>query len=551
MLNDRWKARPDVLIVILLTVATLGIYWNVLTFSFITLDDPDYVSHNIHVQDGLSLPNVIWAFTDITPGYGHPLTWITLMADYELYGMNAGGYHWTNVLFHIMNTLLLFMVMYRMTGAVWRSGFVAALFALHPLHVESVAWVAERKDVLSGFFWMLVMLGYVYYVERPGFRRYLLVLVLFVMGLMSKPMLVTLPFALLLMDYWPLGRYRFGVAAGRSDVDDGRVSLSRLIWEKVPLLVVAVGVSIGTYWSAKHAGMITSSEALSLEIRIANAVSSYVLYIGKMFWPVDLAVFYPHPGTWSLGALTGYGAILIILSFFMVWFGRQYAYLIVGWLWYLGTLVPVIGIVQPGMQAMADRFTYIPLIGLFIILTWGSIDFLKRQSYSIQRVMPLYAIILFVFMLVACIQVQYWKDSERLFTHALEVTHDNYVANGGLGLAYLDAGDLTRADYYLREAIRIDSRYAVAYQNLGHIDYRLKKWDAAAEHFRESLKWENHFINKAKGHNNLGVSLLMKGNIDEAMDEFKNAIEINPDLARAKINLKNAYMLKERRMKGD
>lgn len=546
MLNDRWKVRPNILIGVLLIVATLGVYWNVLTFSFINLDDPDYVSYNSRVQDGLSLQNVTWAFTTVELGTWHPLTWLSLMLDYRLYHLNAGGYHCTNLILHIASTLLLFISLKRMTNARWPSAFVAALFALHPLHVESVAWVSERKDVLSAFFWMLTISAYAYYAERSSRARYALILVSYTLGLMSKPMLVTLPLVLLLLDYWPLNRYPSSSDTGSEKNTINTQKGLSLLTEKLPLFFLSFVFSLLAYYSQSRSGAITP---ISVELRISNAVVSYTRYLGKTIWPQDLAVFYPSTGTWTLWE-TSLPLSLIIAVIFLCLMGfRRYPYLMVGWLWYVVTLAPVSGIIQIGYQSLADRYTYIPLIGIFIMFTWGSIDVLKRQSYSIQRVIPLYAIILFVLMLVTCIQVQYWKDSKRLFTHALEVTHDNFVANGSLGLAYLDTGDLARADYYLREALRINPRYAVAYQNLGRIDYRLKKWDAAAAHFRESLKWESNFINKAKGHNNLGVSLLMKGNIDEAMDEFKNAIEVNPDLERAKLNLKNAYILKERKLK--
>lgn len=545
MLSDRWKMRPDVLIVVLLTTATLVAYWNVHTFPFINLDDAVYVSDNIHVRAGLNLQNVIWAFTTVELGEWLPLTWLSLMLDYLLYRLNAGGYHWTNLILHIASTLLLFLSLKRMTNARWPSAFVAALFALHPLHVESVAWITERKDVLSAFFWMLTMLAYAVYAEKPDIKRYLLLCLSFILGLMSKPMIVTLPCVLLLLDLWPLYRWKAIPVKGDKIKNPPR-NPHFLIMEKIPLLFLSALVGVITLRAHHHIGAIFQ---FAIETRIANAAISYVRYLGNAIFPYKMAVFYPHPGGWPLWETVTAFILLFAISYVCLRIIRQYPYLTVGWLWFLGTLVPVIGIVQAGSQAMADRFTYIPLIGLFIIIAWSIHEALMDHPY---RKMILIFLTITILSSLGCVtyrQVQYWQNSISLFKHTIDATSDNFLANGCLGLTYLDIGDLVNADYYLKEAIRINPQHPDAHQNLGYIDYRMKKWDAAAAHFRESLKWGGHFINTAKCHNYLGVSLLMKGDIDEAIDEFKNAIEINPDLARAKINLKNAYILKERRIK--
>jgi len=519
----------------LLLIAVLAVYWNVQGFDFIRYDDPQYVMENPVVQRGLTIPGIRWALTDISTGYWHPLTWISLMADYELYGMNAGGYHLTNLLLHIANTLLLFAVLNMMTGAVWRSAFVAALFALHPLHVESVAWVAERKDVLSGLFWMLTMLAYVRYVRLPGQGRYLVVFMMFVLGIMAKPMMVTLPFVLLLMDYWPLGRYQRGCKEPLIRGGESEVSVGRLILEKIPLFIVVVFVSIGTIWSQKQTGAIMSSDALSLPVRIANALSSYVIYMGKMFWPVDLAVYYPHPGIWSTAAVIGSISLLLVISLPVVWLGRRYAYLPVGWLWYLGILFPVSGIVaQSGTQAMADRYTYLSLIGLFIIVAWGVHDLFAR--YARLKLIPpfLGAAVVGLLMVLSWMQVQYWQDSVRLLTHAVAVTKNNASTYYNLGNVYSMDGRIPEALESYRQALRINPDYPDVYNSLGVILFRQGKTEEAIGQYREALKRNPAY---AKAYFNMGLARVAQGRIAEALACYDQALKVKPDFAEVHNNI--------------
>jgi len=519
----------------LLLIAVLAVYWNVQDFDFIRYDDPQYVMENPVVQSGLTIPGIRWALTDISTGYWHPLTWISLMADYELYGMNAGGYHLTNLLLHIANTLLLFACLNVMTGAVWRSAFVAALFALHPLHVESVVWVAERKDVLSGLFWMLTMLAYVRYVRLPGRGRYMVVLFTFVLGLMAKPMMVTLPFVLLLMDYWPLGRYQRGCKEPLIRGGEREVAVGRLILEKVPLFIVVVFVSIGTIWSQKQTGAIMSSDALSLPVRIANALSSYVIYIGKMFWPVDLAVYYPHPGIWSTAAVIGSITLLLVISLPVVWLGRRYAYLPVGWLWYLGILFPVSGIVaQSGTQAMADRYTYLSLIGLFIIVAWGVHDLFAR--YARLKFIPpfLGAAVVGLLMILSWMQVQYWQDSVRLLTHAVAVTKNNASTYYNLGNVYSMDGRIPEALESYRQALRINPDYPDVYNSLGVILFRQGKAEEAIGQYREALKRNPAYAN---AYFNMGLARVAQGRIDEALACYDQALKVKPDFAEVHNNI--------------
>jgi len=519
----------------LLLIAVLAVYWNVQGFDFIRYDDPQYVMENPVVQSGLTIPGIRWALTDISTGYWHPLTWISLMADYELYGMNAGGYHLTNLLLHIANAMLLFAVLNMMTGAVWRSAFVAALFALHPLHVESVAWVAERKDVLSGLFWILTMLAYVRYVRLPGWGRYLVVFMMFVLGIMAKPMMVTLPFVLLLMDYWPLGRYQRGCKEPLIRGGESKVSVGRLILEKIPLFIVVVFVSIGTIWSQKQTGAIMSSDALSLPVRIANALSSYVIYMGKMFWPVDLAVYYPHPGIWSTAAVIGSISLLLVISLTVVWLGRRYAYLPVGWLWYLGILFPVSGIVaQSGTQAMADRYTYLSLIGLFIIVAWGVDDLFAR--YARLKLIPpfLGAAVVGLLMVLSWMQVQYWQDSVRLLTHAVAVTKNNASTYYNLGNVYSMDGRIPEALESYRQALRINPDYPDVYNSLGVILFRQGKTEDAIGQYREALKRDPAY---AKAYFNMGVARVAQGRIAEALACYDQALKVKPDFAEVHNNI--------------
>lgn len=379
--NNRLKIRPDLLISLFLVMAILAVYLQVRNHDFINFDDDLYVTINPHVQAGLTLDSITWAFTSTRASNWHPLTWLSHMLDCQIYGMNPGQHHLTNVLFHILNTLLLFFVFMRMTKDLWQSGFVAALFALHPLHVESVVWLAERKDVLSTFFWMLTLWSYVRYVERSGLNRYLPVLFFFILGLMAKPMLVTLPFVLLLLDYWPLKRFRLGSSEDGQDCRPERFYLG-FIWEKIPLFLLSAGSSVITYMVQKSSGAVSTLAVIPVHVRIANAIVSYVSYIGKMIWPHNLTILYPYLKSIIYWQVVGAGLLLAVITVVVFRMMKTKPYVAVGWFWFLGTLVPVIGLVQVGLQAMADRYTYVPLIGLFIMVAWGVPDILGKWRYK-------------------------------------------------------------------------------------------------------------------------------------------------------------------------
>ena len=376
MSQRSWK----IIACLFLAWATLTVYAGVRDHQFINFDDDLYVTENLPIQDGLSLRGLVWAFTTTHASFWHPMTWLSLMLDSQLYGLNPARFHLTNLLLHLANTLLLFLWLNRTTRALGASFLVAALFALHPLHVESVAWVTERKDVLSTFFWMLTMWAHVWYVEGPGVGRYLLTLACFVLGLMAKPMLVTLPFVLLLLDFWPLGRLMPAVAgAGAAQPSGQRVTLAGLVWEKAPLFALTVLFCMVTYYAEDKSGALSLLPDLPLTTRLSNALVAYVTYLGKMFWPTRLAVFYPHPeNAIPLWQGLGAGLTLAFLSLVIIWQTRRRPYLLVGWLWYLGTLVPVIGLVQVGKYALADRFTYVPLIGVFIMVAYGAAELTAR-----------------------------------------------------------------------------------------------------------------------------------------------------------------------------
>ena len=535
------------LFILALAMATLWVFWPLGNYGFINLDDDVYVYGNPRVKTGLTLKGIIWAFTTLEAGFWHPLTWLSHMLDCEIYGLNAGGHHWTNVLLHIASTLLLFLVLERMTRASWRSSLVAALFALHPLHVESVAWVAERKDVLCTFFGMLTLWTYVRYTERPGLNRYLIVLSSFVLGLLSKAMLITLPGVMLLLDYWPLRRFPFGPSSGPGNSIDHpsmngkgeRWFPHHFVLEKVPFFVLAAIFSFLTFLAEQSVGAIKSFEWVPLEARVGNALVFYLSYIGKMIWPHPLAVFYPHPGRLPMGQVVGAGLFLVGVSVLVVRLARKYPYLVVGWLWYLGTLVPVIGLVQVGGHGLADRYTYVPLIGLFMMMAWGVPEVLAGGRYR-KAVLALSAgLLLSIFMVVTRLQIQQWHDSITLFTHTLRVTPGNSLIHTNLGLVLAEQGKIQEAIAHYTEALRIDPKDVHAHNNLGNALAGQGRTQEAIAHYTEALR-----INPNYGfaHNNLANVLFRQGRSQEAAAHYTEALRINPNDAHAHKNLANVLL---------
>ena len=564
------KRKQILLVCIFLSVASLIAFWQVNHCDFTNIDDPRYVTDNNAVQNGLTMEGIRWAFMTLYAEFWHPLTWLSHMLDVQLFGLEPQGHHLTNLFFHIANTLLLFLVLRRMTNTLWQSAFVGALFALHPLHVESVAWVAERKDVLSTFFWMLTMGAYVYYVERPRLTRYLAVILCFVLGLLTKPMLVTLPFALLLLDYWPLRRFARKKLAqeartennkpGPGDKRKGKSRKNRpiegaaktekpadnkyqwklilpLLWEKAPLFALTVLSSIVAYIAQKGVSA-ESIENLPLGERFANAFISYILYIGKMIWPVHLAVYYPYLGSRPLWQVLGAVLLFVALSLMVIRAAKNLPYLAVGWLWYVGTLIPVIGIVQVGRHALADRYTYIPLIGLFIMVAWGVPELLKGWRYRKEILFLSSALSLLCLSIATWTQVGYWKNSILLFEHAFRVTAHDSVVYKNRGSAYAEGGYYRQALQDLQKAIELDPKYTWAYVNRAGVQVRLGNYQQALEDYDKAIKLDPGYAEAYNGRAGVQVRL---GHYRQALEDCDKAIKLDPRYAEAYNNRGNAY----------
>ena len=573
-------------ICIFLAATALIAFWQVNQCDFINYDDPSYVTENSHIRNGITTEAIRWAFTTGYAANWHPVTWISHMLDVQLFGLKPRWHHLTNLLFHIANTLLLFFVFHRMTKAPWKSAFVAALFALHPLHVESVAWVSERKDVLSTFFWMLAMGAYIHYVAHPRLKNYLAVLVFFALGLMAKPMLVTLPFVLLLMDYWPLQRFepkksakqinieaseqgaenreraqlsarkRKGrsskMLAGQGMVKEAKPADNKCQWalvrplllEKIPLFALTALSCTVTFIAQQKGGAVRSIEAFSPGIRIANAFVSYIVYIGKTIWPINLAVFYPHPASlppWQvLGAVLFLGAV----TFAVIRTAKRFPYLATGWLWFAGTLAPVIGIVQVGAQAMADRYTYIPLIGLFVMAAWGIPELLEKwrsTRFPTLRKGALFAasgLVLLSLFIVTRTQVGYWRNDIALYDHSVKVTDPSDVIHCNLAVAYGKLGDQRLAISYYDRAVEINPKYAEAYYNRGVTYGELGEQRQAISDYDRAIAINPKY---ALAYNNRGAVYGMLHNNRQAISDYDRAIEIDPEFALAYINRGAAY----------
>ncbi len=572
-------ARPTrnqlfAVICLVLALVTVVVYWPITHHSFTNFDDDGYITGNSHVKSGLTWSGLVWAFENTETTNWHPLTWLSHMVDCQLYGLNPGGHHLTNLLFHIANTLLLFLLLNELTGALWRSAFVAALFAWHPLHVESVAWAAERKDVLSAFFWMLTLLAYTRYVTSDKWQvtrtasflsrvtchvspYYCLALFFFACGLMSKPMVVTLPFVLLLLDFWPLARFSCSITLSTLNPQPSTKSTARLMYEKLPFFALAAAGSVATYLVQKTGGAVSND---TLSFRVANALWSYLRYIFKTFWPADLAVIYPFPRHWLAGLAIVAATLLVIGSGWFIFLAGRHPWLLVGWFWFLGTLVPVIGLVQIGSQSMADRYMYIPSIGLFILVGWGLND-LPGSWPQKQKIVTLAGTAALAGCL-ACtwVQIKYWQDSISLFRHAMEVTTDNHVACACLAQALDAVGQEDEALILCTNAVRIEPNYPPGQFFLGMILLKQGKSEEALGHLSAAARLAPFdttmhynfgkvlldfdrpkeaaacFIatldnnpNFTEAHNGLGKAYWKQGKLDQATNQLSQAVTLEPD----------------------
>jgi tetratricopeptide (TPR) repeat protein len=495
-----------------LVLVTLAVYSQVWHFDFLNFDDPDYVTDNSHVRAGLTWDGVAWAFTSFHAANWFPLTWISHMVDSQLFGVRSGWHHLSNVVLHALASIFLFAAFKRMTRAHWPSAFVAFLFALHPLHVESVAWVAERKDVLCALFWFLALWLYARYAEQPGAGRYLLVLVAFCLGLMAKPMIVTLPFVLLLLDVWPLRR----------------ANRLAILWEKLPFFALAAGASLVTYLAQHQGGAVRSLDTTSFGLRVANALVTYVTYVARMFWPTSLAVFYPYShelGAWrvALAVIVLTGATVLVVRQV-----RTHPYLAIGWLWYLGTLVPVIGIVQVGGQSSADRYTYVPMVGLAIMLSWAAVDLVKRFPGARTALTASAAVVCVACVALTWHQLRFWANSESLFQHAVNVTVDNHIAHNNLASYYLTQKQNEEALNHIYEALRIKPSYPEAHVNLATVLRRMGNNGGSEREYQTALNLQPANV---EAHSGLGALFVAEGRLPDALREFQTAVALNPEYA--------------------
>jgi tetratricopeptide (TPR) repeat protein len=523
---------------LILVGLTVAVYAPVSGFDFVRFDDPDYVTQNEQVRAGLTWHGVLWAFTTGHIANWHPLTWLSHMLDVQLFGVNAGAHHVVNLLFHVANTLLLFIALRRLTGAVGRSAVVAALFAVHPLHVESVAWVSERKDVLSTFFWMLTLLAYVAYVRRRGAPRYAAVLALFTLGLLAKPMVVTLPFVLLLLDVWPLERITLWQNGRLSLSDTDRGAARRLLSEKLPffglaLLSIVITIVVQSRWGA--VGGLTQYPS---RVRAENALVSYVAYVAKLVWPAHLSAFYPYRASVNVALAAGAGVLLLAVTIWAIRTSRERPYVLVGWLWFVGTLLPVIGIVQAGLQSMADRYTYIPAIGLFVIASWGGAELAERWTRRRAVAAIVAVLVVSAYAIRAGEHVGTWRDSATLWQHAVDVTTDNAYASYNLGVVLVQAGRTEEGIERFKEALRIQPDYADVHIDLGNALRSKGALDEAIDEFASVVRLRPSYAEARVAY---GDVLRDRGRRAEAIVQYREALRLDPTLAGAHNELGNVF----------
>jgi Flp pilus assembly protein TadD len=541
-MRNRAFLQPKWLIALVLGAATVAVFWEVTSHPFVNYDDNYYVTDCLQVQGGLAWANLAWAFKTGITGNWIPLTWLTHILDYQMYGRNAGGHHFSNLLIHVANSVLLYLLLNRLTAAMWRSAIVAALFAMHPLNVESVAWISERKNLLCTLFWILAIWAYSWYARRPGWKRYIVILLIFGLALMAKSMVVTLPFVLLLLDYWPLGRTAGDSGPSRAigEGDDAGATRSgkrggikrRLVLEKVPFLLLAAADGILTVKLQQESEAVSS---ISFGIRVENALVSYSAYLAKTIWPARLAVLYPHPKS-HLPVLEVSIAViaLVCISMAAALSRRRFKYVGVGWLWFVGTLVPVIGIIQAGSQSMADRYAYIPLIGIFIIAAWGLTDLLDRYKQARDYAIVGAVCLIFALVIVTRIQIGYWSSSVALWDHARQVTENNYIAYNNLGEALLTRGMIEEAGPWLYKSAELEPDQSNVQMNLGSLALATGRVDDAIAYFKRAIELDSR---SCDAYNKAGAALLRKGLLDESVPYLTMALKLNPGFAPALANM--------------
>lgn len=524
------------LIIMFLFVACCIVFGRIIDNDFINFDDPGYITENNHVQSGISLQNIQWAFTTIVLSNWHPITLISHMMDWSLFGANAAGHHLVSLLLHIGAVIFLFLFLNKTTNNLWPSAFAAAFFALHPLRVESVAWAAERKDVLSMLFGMAALYAYAFYAESSKYSRYFICLILFALSLLSKPMLVTLPFLLLLLDYWPLKRWQKAIMA---PVENRFKPAYRLVWEKVPFLLLTIASSMTTFYAQNRGGAVSSAVILPFLMRLANAIVSYVGYLVKTFYPIKLAVFYPYQFSMPLLKVLFSTIILVIITFAVFYSIKKLPFLFVGWFWYLGTLIPVIGLVQIGSQSMADRYTYLPSIGISIMLAWGIPLLFWRINIREKILFPVAIAVLFSLSVLTWMQCGYWRNSITLFGHALSVTKDNYIAHSNYGLSLFTEGKVKQAIGHYNKAIALSQSHAAEfYTNRGIAYDHLGQHQRSLEDYNEAIRLKPDLV---FAYNNRGNTYHKLGHHQLAINDYNKAIQLKPDDPVAYNNRGGAY----------
>jgi protein O-mannosyl-transferase len=520
--KNSW-CRSRLGLALILFIGTVVLYTPTLDSAFVNYDDPAYVTANSRVLQGLSWGNVVWASRATVEANWHPVTWISHMADVQLFSTNPKGHHIVSVLFHAINVVLLFFVLRMATGSVMRSALVAGLFAVHPLNVECVAWVAERKSLLSMFFLLLTFAAYGWYCSKRNVGRYGLVVGLFALGLAAKPMVVTVPLLLLLWDYWPLQRF------GNASEASSRPSFGQLVLEKVPLFVLSAASSWITLYAQRAGGALGSTDILPLSERIENAIYSYVAYVGKGIYPSGLAVFYPHPeGALPLWKVMAAAVILTTVTVLAWKYRKRHGYLLVGWLWYLVAMIPMIGLVQVGRQAMADRYAYLPFIGLFVIAVWGGSELLDRLQVSSSAQAAMAGGILIAYASMCFLQINYWHNSYTLFSHALQVTSRNGVAEDNLGTALMEMGRPDLAEAHFEAAVEFVPQLSTGHYNLGVLRQRENHPEEARHEYELALRYGSDETEAAQTHTNLGFLLLDMNDARSASDQFTSALRVNP-----------------------